>query len=784
MRRLRGQGRGPNARRPRTPPTVRRCDPVVPRRRNPVRALGALLALLSAFVPRPAGAQAASDDHLSKVAERMRAADYAGALRTLRKLPRAQRERPDARYVRARAQAALGDYATAADSLPTAAHELPAAVRDGARTLRARLLARAGRFEEALITARTLADEGVERAQMRALVGECALALGRADEAAAAFDALTPRDLRALDELATALLHAEALLASGQVEASARRLQTALDRAPGDALASVAQQRLSELANALPKPTQATPSFEALLSRAETLTRAGQADEAVALLAELRTPALRRARAELFHVRGMALFRTRNRYPEAARWLRRAAQLGGPSADSDAFHAARALSRADRDREAVRGYAAFVRRFPKSPYAAQAAYLGAWLSLRHGFAGGPRAMWRFIDGPYAKRAPRSRRRGLFELAMHAFVNKRFAEAQRLFTRYAESSAAAMVAARGRYWAGRSDQLRGQRKQAAHAFVAALAVEPLHYYGQLARLRLIELGEPVPPVFQAGAGAGGPTRTAESPPVTSALPAGGAAAFYARIGLERDAAVALMAEERAVTDAAPKGQGLHALVRLYNALGATVRPHQLVMRRDRSLTQRPPLGADRLLWQAAFARPFPDEVARLSERYGVDADLVYAVVRKESNFDPNVVSHANAIGLMQLIPPTAAHYAEREGLAFEPAQLFDPAYNLQLGSAYLKELLREFDGHAALAIAAYNAGEHQVHAWLKRERHGKQPLSLDWFVERIPIQQTHNYVRRVLGNWARYRYLAATADATDGTLVDMEAEAWPPLALTL
>jgi soluble lytic murein transglycosylase len=96
-----------------------------------------------------------------------------------------------------------------------------------------------------------------------------------------------------------------------------------------------------------------------------------------------------------------------------------------------------------------------------------------------------------------------------------------------------------------------------------------------------------------------------------------------------------------------------------------------------------------------------------------------------------------------------------------GLAsFKRNQLFEPGVNVQLGARYLATLRALYHGQYVPAIAAYNAGEHRVDAWLLRaQQRDKKRIELDRFVEDIPIEQTRNYVRRVVANWARYLYLA-------------------------
>ncbi|MBL28390.1 MAG: lytic murein transglycosylase [Rhodospirillaceae bacterium] len=135
-------------------------------------------------------------------------------------------------------------------------------------------------------------------------------------------------------------------------------------------------------------------------------------------------------------------------------------------------------------------------------------------------------------------------------------------------------------------------------------------------------------------------------------------------------------------------------------------------------------------------------------------------LVLAVSRQESELQTTAVSRAGALGLMQLMPDTAAHVATRLGLSYSKARLTaDPTYNMTLGSAYLASLVRDFDGSYALALAAYNAGPSRVRRWLTElgdPRTGKVD-PIDW-IEMIPFSETRNYVQRVLEGLQVYRQL--------------------------
>ncbi|HYC05521.1 MAG TPA: lytic transglycosylase domain-containing protein [Azospirillaceae bacterium] len=138
--------------------------------------------------------------------------------------------------------------------------------------------------------------------------------------------------------------------------------------------------------------------------------------------------------------------------------------------------------------------------------------------------------------------------------------------------------------------------------------------------------------------------------------------------------------------------------------------------------------------------------------------GPEAALVHALIRQESSFDPKAVSTAKAMGLMQLMSPTAKQIAGRIGLKHSDAKLTaDPDYNVRVGSVYLQSLLERYGGSYVLAIAAYNAGMGRVSGWLKEFGDPRAPGVdvIDW-IETMPIYETRNYVQRVLENVQIYR----------------------------
>ena len=136
----------------------------------------------------------------------------------------------------------------------------------------------------------------------------------------------------------------------------------------------------------------------------------------------------------------------------------------------------------------------------------------------------------------------------------------------------------------------------------------------------------------------------------------------------------------------------------------------------------------------------------------------DLAAVYSVARQESEFADLAASGAGAKGLMQILPSTARDTAKHMGVAFDPTRLVaDPAYNTQLGAAFLGQLLNDEGGSYVLALAAYNAGAGRVQQWIDAYGDPRAPNvdPVDW-VESIPFDETRDYVQRVSENLQVYR----------------------------
>lgn len=148
--------------------------------------------------------------------------------------------------------------------------------------------------------------------------------------------------------------------------------------------------------------------------------------------------------------------------------------------------------------------------------------------------------------------------------------------------------------------------------------------------------------------------------------------------------------------------------------------------------------------------------FWPRVTSAAADHGIDPFLLLSLIREESRFDPEALSPAGAVGLMQLMPQTAKVTARSLQVSVDgPQSLTDADLNIKLGSQYLSVLLRQFDS-VPPALAAYNAGAQRVEKWLSEYDYE----SYDEFIEDIPFEETRNYVKRIVSTYYRYRLTRA------------------------
>ena len=153
----------------------------------------------------------------------------------------------------------------------------------------------------------------------------------------------------------------------------------------------------------------------------------------------------------------------------------------------------------------------------------------------------------------------------------------------------------------------------------------------------------------------------------------------------------------------------------------------------------------------------FFCPFPyrDTITYYGKVYNVDPILTAAVIKTESNFNKKAVSVRGARGLMQIMPETGRWAAGQSGeTGFDPEDLFDPETNIRLGTWYISDLAKEFNGSTVLILAAYNGGRGNVKDWLA----GKTLVNPESSISQIPFPETRYYVKKVLLYNKIYSYL--------------------------
>jgi len=148
----------------------------------------------------------------------------------------------------------------------------------------------------------------------------------------------------------------------------------------------------------------------------------------------------------------------------------------------------------------------------------------------------------------------------------------------------------------------------------------------------------------------------------------------------------------------------------------------------------------------------FPMDYENEVRKIASNYKLDPAHVYAVIRQESAFDKDARSPAGALGLMQLMPKTGSLTAKKHNIPLASnSLLYEPDKNITIGSAYLKQVMEEYDGNIVLASAAYNAGPHRVKRWLPED---EEKPAARW-IAMVPFNETRNYIQRILAYIAIY-----------------------------
>ena len=310
-----------------------------------------------------------------------------------------------------------------------------------------------------------------------------------------------------------------------------------------------------------------------------------------------------------------------------------------------------------------------------------------------------------------------------------------------------------------YWMGRAAEL-SQQPQARELYVQLCQRYVYTYYCQLARERIdttVQESLAAEPISAAAPVSGGTLANDEATRSSAARDEIGQLLAYRRalelktLGLDSDAA----RELAGLTDRYSRDPDiLMALATMLNEVGAYHHALRLARARFRDKLERTGGIVDPSLWKVAYPTGLLPTIKGQGVN-GVDPYLVAAIIREESQYDPQAVSRVGAIGLMQVMPATANNVVQRLGLpSVGRDDLFDQETNIQIGVHYVQQLLEQFSGNIALTIASYNAGPVVVGSWVALHPGRSQ----DEFIELIPYQETRQYVKRVLRSYREYMRL--------------------------
>ncbi len=322
--------------------------------------------------------------------------------------------------------------------------------------------------------------------------------------------------------------------------------------------------------------------------------------------------------------------------------------------------------------------------------------------------------------------------------------------------------------RARYWSGRllaipdpdqwtpttvaADAIAGRDR------LAALAGDrPASFYGRLASLVVLRLGGAIPRPFVGRASSLGSEASVAVPAALATLTPWRQARAAADAGFDDEAAVLLGEVGNGNFDVGVAT----AVAALFASVDRPDLAHRAMRQRGMALLPDAPVDdASVARWTLAWPLAHEEALTSAALAAQVPPPLLWGLAREESTFDESVVSWAGAVGLCQLMPPTARD--EATSLKLPPptvADLVDPVLNARLGASHLGRRLKGM-GHPLQAIAAYNAGPGSVAKWMPPP--GKR-RPLDRWVEQIPFEETRNYVKKVTGSWVTYALLYGDAD---------------------
>jgi soluble lytic murein transglycosylase len=538
-----------------------------------------------------------------------------------------------------------------------------------------------------------------------------------------------------------------AMFRIAEVKHTAAAYRTLVIAHPAHPLAAEAEREMLALGGA-----PLTPADR--VERAKQMSTAHLWDQAIAELALVPPNVPDEVAAQRDYWTGTTLYEVRRRYGDAGKLLLGVYGKLGDSAPEAMFHGARALSRADKDDDAIAWYHKVVAAYPHTAWGEEAQFLSGWLEFNRGHY---RAAIAPLEECLAK-YPHSKwvDDSLWFLGMsHYFLNE-WDKAKVRLTALTKMRGA-LEAGKGSYWLARLDERLGNKDVAIVGYRETVTRFPFSWYALLSHARLAALGIELGPFGDGDAQKSrGPKLAATVDESLASDDLVARADELIAAGLGVDAGQELARSERAFLGRHDRAAAFAMLLDRYRKAGNYNRPWMLAVSFSGSALDGPPVDDAKRWWENAYPRAYRDLVEKYQALGSNPEGYLYSIMRKESGFDPHDLSYADAQGLLQMIPPTTLRVAKTLGIPYDAGKLYEPEYNVKTGSWYIGHLLQKFKTQIPLGAGSFNSGPRPVMKWI--DTNGDKDI--DELVELVPYTQTREYMKKVTENYARYRYLYA------------------------
>ena len=444
------------------------------------------------------------------------------------------------------------------------------------------------------------------------------------------------------------------------------------------------------------------------------------------------------------------------------RLTRQEAEALAPTNDENGARRLYLMMELARDRDDLTAQTTYVEtmraNFPHSPWLAEALFSsGNMYMLRKDY---PRAVTYYSD--LAERFPQNTNAAAahWRAGWWSYRQGLYPQAARIFEEQIREYPKAKETVSALYWRARLyEQQDHEPSMAAAHYRKLISVYSHYFYAQMARERLVALGDAAPVTVPHLDG----YVPAVIPKLDATFPAGDPHLVKAHLLVNAGLSEYVPQEIAAAPDSA-SWSGI-AEAQIYASYGETFRAMRVLKHALPYAASAPIKSVPLAYWRILFPEDHWETIKAESAKNGLDPYLVASLIRQESEFNPSAISHANAYGLMQLLPSVGKQMAREEGLgSIETRQLLDPVLNIRLGTRYLRQTLDKFGRVPEYALAAYNAGDNRVADW----QAGGPYHGVDEFVESIPFTETRDYVQAILRNQDIYRGIDQYAQKQQAT----------------